>query len=426
LTVVAITGISSGIGPALLSQLEVDPEVRTIVGLDVEPPPPAGEKLIFHRRSVTEPFDDLFAEAKVTVAVHLAFDDDPRDRARAEAVNVAGTKNLLAACHAAKVGALVVLSSASAYGSRPDNPEYLYEGAPLRATPACPTAWDHLRRETLAYEYVRDHPTVRLIILRCAPIVGPTTGAALNRLLGGPLVVAPSGTDPVLQLVHEDDATRAIQRLVKTNHIGVFNLAADGFMTLSQAARLVERPLVRLPLTLLRLGLWLGRRLGLFGLDQVGPGVLEQALHPCIIAPVKVKSEGGLMLRYDTPRAFLAWLEARSGGRRLPAEEDDEPEDLDDDELESTDPDLFAAGPVNVEAAPCTSALASFPAGASRTSAVSPAPEADPAPAATVEAPAAEAKASEAPAVEAPAEAPPADATSPEAAPAPVADPPAA
>ena len=414
MTVVAITGISSGIGPALLSQLEVDPEVRTIVGLDVEPPPPAGDKLVFHRRSVTEPFEDLFAEAKVTVAVHLAFDDDPRDRPRAEAVNVAGTKNLLAACHAANVGALVVLSSASAYGSRPDNPEYLYEGAPLRATPACPSAWDHLRREALAYEYVADHPNVRLIILRCAPIVGPSTGAALSRLLDGPLVVAPSGTDPVLQLVHEDDATRAIQRLVKTNHIGVFNLAADGFMTLSQAARLVERPLVRLPLTLLRLGLWLGRRLGLFGLDRIGPGALEQALHPCIIAPVKVKSEGGLMLRYDTPRAFLAWLEARSsGGRRLPADEDDEPEDLDDAELESTDPDLFAAGPVNVVVVPDAPAEAQAP----------PAVEAQAPAAPPVVARAPEAPVSDVPAIEALAEAP-AEATPPEAAP--VADPPAA
>lgn len=332
MTVAAITGIASGLGPALLSQLEVDPDISQVVGLDVRDAPAAGEKLVYHRRSVTEPFDELFAQHRVTCAVHLAFEDDPRDRARAEAVNLGGTRNFLAACHAAKVETVVLLSSAAAYGARPDNPEWLFEGAPLRAGARCPAGFDHARMEALAYEYVSGHPDVRLVIVRPAPIVGPTTGGVLGRLVDAPLLLAPLGVDPVLQLVHEDDATRCIHRLIKTERVGVFNLAADGFVTLSQVARLVERSVLRLPTPLLRLLLWAGRRLGLLGLDRAPPGLVDHALHPTIMAATKVRTEVNFAFRYDTPRALLDWVEARGGGAP-PAPRPEEPEELDDDEL---------------------------------------------------------------------------------------------
>ena len=56
---IAVTGISGCLGRNLLAQLEVDPEVDLVLGLDVAAPPPGARKLVFARRCVGEPFAEL-------------------------------------------------------------------------------------------------------------------------------------------------------------------------------------------------------------------------------------------------------------------------------------------------------------------------------------------------------------------------------
>lgn len=335
MTVVGVTGISGCLGRQLLQQLEVDPDVSSVVGIDLVAPPDPALKLSFYPQDVARPFGELFERHGVQVAIHLAAAVDP-DRAREEATNVAGTREFLAACSRSRARVVCVLSSAMTYGAQPGPAEVLYEGAPLRAESAPDHVRDKVAMEELCYEYVKTHPDTCLQIVRPCTVIGPSATSHLTRLLGARLVLAPLGVDPPLQLVHEDDATRAIYRLVKTEKVGVFNLAGDGVLTLGQMARLAERRVLRLPMWLLRGLSWLGWRLGLRAFPSLPPRLWTYLRWPCLVAPIKLRTELGIMFRYDSAQAFLDWLEARSGGelpRQLGWSLDDDLEELDDEDF---------------------------------------------------------------------------------------------
>ena len=55
------------------------------------------------------------------------------------------------------------------------------------------------------------------------------------------------GFDPRLQFCHEDDATEVLLRAATESHPGVYNVAGDGVVYLSQCIRLSGRIPVSLP-----------------------------------------------------------------------------------------------------------------------------------------------------------------------------------
>ena len=58
------------------------------------------------------------------------------------------------------------------------------------------------------------------------------------------------GFDPRIQFIHEDDAVEVLYRATRQDHPGIFNVAADGVLLLSQAIRICGKPWVSVPLPL--------------------------------------------------------------------------------------------------------------------------------------------------------------------------------
>jgi UDP-glucose 4-epimerase len=56
------------------------------------------------------------------------------------------------------------------------------------------------------------------------------------------------GFDPRIQLIHEEDAVEVLYRSVRGEHPGIFNVAADGVVLLSQAIRICGKLPVPVPL----------------------------------------------------------------------------------------------------------------------------------------------------------------------------------
>jgi UDP-glucose 4-epimerase len=340
---IAITGIAGYVGRELASAFDVDETTEHVLGIDVAPYVAPSPKIAFVQKTVEEPFADVFVEHKVDAAVHLAFCLDPlKDRAKEERVNIEGTKNFLDACSKAQVKTVLVASSATAYGALEDNPMILYEGAPLRAQPSFPYAHDKVKVEELCYEFARNNPEACLIIVRPCVIIGPHVSNFISRSLEKPIVFAARGYDPPIQLVHEDDAVRAIFRLLKLRKMGVFNIAADGALTLSRVAHMAGRRLFSLPLFLLRWIVALGWKFGWKRITEAPPGFLDFVVHPWLISNVKLKTELLFLFKYDALRAMQDFVDARNeqqgGPRRADLILDVEDEDL--DELEAADSSL--------------------------------------------------------------------------------------
>ena len=125
---IAITGISGYVGTKLLQHLNGFDAVQKIIGIDTREPRIKSTKLEFYLRDIREPLNDLFAENKVDIAVHLAFILRPtRGTAVARQIDIDGTENLLSACRQAGVKRLLYLSSHTVYGAHKDNPIPLTE-----------------------------------------------------------------------------------------------------------------------------------------------------------------------------------------------------------------------------------------------------------------------------------------------------------
>jgi UDP-glucose 4-epimerase len=108
---------------------------------------------------------------------------------------------------------------------------------------------DSVEVEGYVRGFSRRRPDVEVSMLRLANIVGPGLRTGLTDYLSLPLVPIPLGYDARLQLIHENDALRGLLLATVGPPVGIVNVAADGIITVQQAARLAGRPTVPVPLS---------------------------------------------------------------------------------------------------------------------------------------------------------------------------------
>jgi UDP-glucose 4-epimerase len=254
--VVAVTGIQGWLGSRLLARLAAAPGLR-VVGIDLRRPMRMSEGARFQRVDLTEPTADgalarILEKERVEVLVHAAFRADPTpDLEQDHELETIGSLHVMHACAAAKVRRLVVASSTMLYGPHPDNPNFLSETHPLRGHPDAHAVRDRVAMEGLLSDWARRHPDVEVTVLRTCWIFGPEYWSRVVAYFALPVVAVPLGYDPLLQLIHEEDALRAFEEATLRPHPGVFNLVGSGVLPLSTLLRLAGKRSLRLPSALL-------------------------------------------------------------------------------------------------------------------------------------------------------------------------------
>jgi UDP-glucose 4-epimerase len=215
-------------------------------------------------------------QLRIDTVVHLAvMVDSPHDERSIHETDVIGTMNVLVGCAApsSPVQRLIVKSSQAVYGAGPTDPSFFSEDMTGNERTAASMTRELLEMEQLVSEFAMRSESCRVSVLRLGFRVSEDT--TLARYLSLPIVPTFAGFDPRLQLLHEDDAADAIVRAVMGAHAGVFNVAADGVILLSQAIAIMGgKPAP----VLFPYGRWLAR-LALRALTRVDlPGYLADVL----------------------------------------------------------------------------------------------------------------------------------------------------
>ncbi|MCW2746989.1 MAG: epimerase, partial [Nocardioidaceae bacterium] len=83
--------------------------------------------------------------------------------------------------------------------------------------------------------------------LRMANILSPRVVSPFSRYFESPILPTVIGYDPRLQFTHELDAMALLGEAVVRDRPGIFNVAGDGVMLLSQIARRLGKPTLPLP-----------------------------------------------------------------------------------------------------------------------------------------------------------------------------------
>ncbi|MBX6381720.1 MAG: NAD-dependent epimerase/dehydratase family protein [Microbispora sp.] len=330
---VLVTGVSGHIGARLASALAADPEIDRVIGVDTAPPPsPAGGdgavpgRIEFVRVALRGPdLVDVIGDADVDTVVHLSLVSGPAGgrgdgsgggRPAMKEHNVIGTMRLLAACQrSATVRRVVVRSTTAVYGSSPHAPAVFTEDTEPVEVSHHGFARDATEVESYVRGFARRRPDVTTTTLRFATLMGPGVDSPLTRYFSQPVLPTVLGFDPRLQFVHEDDVVEVLCRTARADHPGVFNVAGDGVLLLSQCVRRTGRPVIPLPSPAFRLvsGLARGARLVDFSPEQ-----LSLLSHGRAVDTTRLAAELGWRPKYSTAAAFDDFLRSRGGPGDLP------------------------------------------------------------------------------------------------------------
>jgi nucleoside-diphosphate-sugar epimerase len=255
---VAVTGPTGDIGRAFLRALETQPRVSRVLGMARRPFDPAAlglSKTEYRQGDVLarDAVDRLVAEADVVV--HLAF-IIVGGLAEARRVNLEGSRTVFSAVAAAeRVRRFVYTSSVAAYGFHPDSPQPLTEDLPPRGTDQHYYSAQKAELEGALREAFASSEKAVYVFRPCI-VAGPDAVAlireipyvkaaarlpsALRRAAGAVPLAAPVIPDPgqPFQLVHHDDVADAlVAAVLGEGEPGIFNLAGEGTVTLSDLAR---------------------------------------------------------------------------------------------------------------------------------------------------------------------------------------------
>ncbi len=249
---VLITGLATFWGGRVAKQLERDPSVEVIVGLDRHEPTIELERTEYVRSDENYSIlSRIVKAAKIDTIVHtfLVVDSTMMSSKSIHEINEIGTMNLFAAASSptSTVRTVVVKSSTLVYGAGPRDPYFFREES--RRTAPLKTTVERTISSVEGYvrDFADDNPHVRVATLRFSNVLGPDIITPVSKLLGLPAVPALLGYDPRFQFVHEDDVVRSLMHVLDHEVRGVFNVVGDGVLPWSEVAALCGKRTVPMP-----------------------------------------------------------------------------------------------------------------------------------------------------------------------------------
>jgi UDP-glucose 4-epimerase len=317
--VVLVTGVSRHLGGRLATLLGSDPAISRVVGVDLLPPREPLRGVEFVRADIRTPaIAKVIAGHGVDTVVHMNVIATPLaagGRSTMKEINVIGTMQLLAACQRApRLRKLVVKSTSAVYGASPKDPALCTEDTEPHAPPRRGWPKDSAEVEGYVRGFARRRPDVAVSVLRLANVIGPEVETAMTSYLSLPAIPSVAGFDPRLQFVHEQDALEALRLATAADVPGTFNVAGDGVLLLSQAARIAGRPLVPVPAPLVG---WLGRGPGRSRLADFSPEQVRYLSYGRCLDTTRMREVLGLEPAWTTRSAVEDFVRARRLGSVL-------------------------------------------------------------------------------------------------------------
>ena len=246
---ILVTGLSTYWGARLARELEQNPDVEAIVGVDSADPAGELERTEFVRvgtqHALLRRVVDA-AEIDTVIDTRLVVDSTVTTSRRAHENNVIGTMNILAACSGpnATVRKLIFKSSAHYYGCNQDDPAFFTELMGRPHPPRTSIERDIIEAEASIAEFREKNPAVCVTAFRFANVLGPDVETAHTRLFDLPVVPMILGFDPRYQFVHEDDVVNALLHAALHDLPGIFNVAGDGVLAFTEVCSLLGKQFV--------------------------------------------------------------------------------------------------------------------------------------------------------------------------------------
>ena len=306
---ILITGAAGMIGRALLDEMLAS----GLSGITASDLSSKGlrEGIPFRLLDVTgEDAEIVIGDLKPDVVVHLASIVTPPPglgRQAAYAVDVDGTRKVLEACIKHSVRRLVVTSSGAAYGYHADNPVPLRESDPCRGNPEFAYA-DHKRsvEEMLAKARI-ETPELEQTVLRVGTVLGEGTRNQITALFHKSRLLAITGCESPFVFIWTRDLARILLRAATNGPAGIYNVAGDGALGVTELATRLGKPILRLPAWVFKMALGIAKPLGL---SRYGPEQVRFLQYRPVLANDALKEAFGYTPEKTSAEVFDLWRES--------------------------------------------------------------------------------------------------------------------
>lgn len=188
-------------------------------------------------------FEKIFREHQFDTILHLGRLGHARainDMSTRININLIGTNTILELAYKFQCNKVVILSTHHVYGALSDNPMYLTENAPLRASFKFPELRDVVEMDQMCTNWMWKHQnSIETIVLRPANIIGPQINNSISQYLKTPYAPLPIDYNPMFQFIHEFDMAEIITRSISDLTTGIYNVATDEVVSLSEAVKII-------------------------------------------------------------------------------------------------------------------------------------------------------------------------------------------
>lgn len=250
--IIGIQGALAKITAELL--IKNDPEIR-IYGVDSRPidnipkrPHISVQQIKYNRTS----FEKLFREHQFESVLHLGrLGHSPAmgNIHKRIDINLIGTNTILELAQKFRSKKVVILSTHHVYGALPDNPMFLKEDSPLRASFKYAELRDVVEMDQMCTNWMwKNQNQIQTIVLRPCNIIGPQIKNSITQYLKTPYAPLPLDYNPMFQFIHEFDMATMIVNAAQKLGTGIYNITGDDVISLHEAAEIIGVKKVLVPI----------------------------------------------------------------------------------------------------------------------------------------------------------------------------------
>jgi UDP-glucose 4-epimerase len=240
---ILVSGMGGDLGSRVAAQLEAEPWVGELTGLDADPPRRRLQRATFHlvkpheHDRIVETITAFDPHVVVHVAVWEPFSRATPARAR-QFTDEAATSILGAAAECRSLESIVVRSGIEIYGRAHGAPTRPDESAPI--DPTCEYGRMLAALEQTAAAVGR-RIGVTVSAIRMGTVLGPHVPSPLGRVLNLPAVPFSVLADPPFAVVEDVEVAKAFVAAARNRLAEPVNVVANGAITVLQAARRGKR-----------------------------------------------------------------------------------------------------------------------------------------------------------------------------------------